>query len=177
MFIRSERLFLRPAWTEDWTELHGLTRDVGCSFAWIAMPQSPRYPHFLVTLPDPDRADGGSGVIGAVGLADCGGVAALHVWIAADYQNRGYATEAARAVLNLALTLGHRIIFAKALDGPDDRGAARARVLAKLGFAALMPSAPRDPVWRGHAPAVMTHALKIAAPVAARDEGKHQRAA
>ncbi|WP_370073167.1 GNAT family N-acetyltransferase [Novosphingobium sp. THN1] len=27
MFIRSERLFLRPAWPEDWAELHALIDD------------------------------------------------------------------------------------------------------------------------------------------------------
>lgn len=28
MFIRSERLFLRPAWPEDWAELHAVIDDV-----------------------------------------------------------------------------------------------------------------------------------------------------
>ena len=76
MFHRTQRLFLRPAFPEDWEAIHGaLGRDASiarnlarapwpydedAARAFAAMPQHPFLPHFLVTLP-------GTGVIGSAG--------------------------------------------------------------------------------------------------------------
>ena len=67
MFLRTERLFLRPAWPEDAAEL---TRAIGQepvvrmlarapwpyreehARAWIDAPRDPRLPNLLITLPD-----------------------------------------------------------------------------------------------------------------------------
>ena len=80
MFIRSERLFLRPGWPEDWREIFSQIADEGVvrNLAQVPWPytgeaarqfaelgQDPRRPHFLVTLPGAD----GARVIGYVGLA------------------------------------------------------------------------------------------------------------
>lgn len=146
MFHRSERLFLRPAFQEDCGAiLAGIgdesivrnlarapwpyTSDDARSFA--ALPQNPRLPHFLVTLP-------GAGVIGAAGLGtqdgdrvtELGAEPEIGYWIAREHWGRGYATEAARAVLRIAHTLGHRrIVAGHFVDNP-----ASGKVLCKIGF-------------------------------------------
>jgi RimJ/RimL family protein N-acetyltransferase len=161
VFIRSERLFMRPAWDEDWAELHALAGDEALAHGWIAMPQAPRYPHFLVTLPDRASCeDGGTRVIGAVGLTECERSAALHVWIAPDHAGHGYGTEAGRAVLSLARALRHRHIVASQI--PDS--APSARVLAKLGFAPCPQARGRISTTQGGATMAITHALRLCPP-------------
>ena len=141
MFIRSERLFLRPGWPEDWAELYSAIADEGVvrnlarapwpytiddAKAFAPRPQAKLLPHFLVTLPGAD----GARLIGCAGLAKSGGEVELGYWIAREHWGQGYATEAARAVLRLAETLGHRRILAgHFIDNP-----ASGRVLVKAGF-------------------------------------------
>lgn len=146
MFIRSERLFLRPGWPEDWAELFTLIDDEAVvrnmsrapwpysaedARDFAARVQSGRHPHFFITLPGADGAQ----LIGGVGLVPDdqgpeGAAPLLGYWIARDHWGRGYATEAARGLLLLAATLGHRRVAARHfIDNP-----ASGRVLAKLGF-------------------------------------------
>jgi RimJ/RimL family protein N-acetyltransferase len=141
MFFRSERLFLRPAWPEDWEELFQLINDEGVvrNLARAPWPYSPEdarefarqaqqrlLPHFIVTLPGAK----GSPIIGSAGLAEDGGRPELGYWIAREHWGRGYATEAARAVLCTARALGHRRVFAgHYADNP-----ASGRVLVTAGF-------------------------------------------
>lgn len=138
MFHRSERLFLRPAFPEDSGAIFAgigdesivrnlaqapwpYTLDDARSFA--ARPQDIRLPHFLVTVP-------GTGVIGSAGLSEHEGEPEIVYWIAKGHWGRGYATEAAGAVLRIARTLGHRrIVAGHFADNP-----ASGRVLRKLGF-------------------------------------------
>lgn len=142
MFIRSERLFLRPGWPEDWSEIMVAIADEAVARNMVQVPwpytsedargfaardQDRRHPHFLVTLPAAD----GARVIGCAGLKPGSECAELGYWIAKPYWGRGYATEAARGVLSLARTLGHgRIVARHFVDNP-----ASGRVLRKLGFA------------------------------------------
>lgn len=142
MFIRSERLFLRPGWAEDWAELLALVDDeailrnvAGAPWpyspedarALAVRPQSLRAPHFVVTLPGAT----GARLIGTIGLTrDPGLDAELIFWIARHHWNNGYGTEAVRAMADLARTLGHRRIMA----GHFIDNGASARVLAKAGF-------------------------------------------
>lgn len=139
MFHRSERLLLRPAWPEDWQALHAGIADEDvvrnlASAPWpyglqdtrqfVARPQDPHYPRFLIT-----RARDAA-LLGCVGLDDRDGMADLGYWIAQPYWGQGYATEAARSIIGVAQMLGHRCISASHfLDNP-----ASGRVLAKLGF-------------------------------------------
>ena len=142
MFIRTERLFLRPGWPEDWQELLAgigdeavvrnlarapwpYTADDARSFA--AQPQADRTPHFVVTAPGPR----GTQLIGACGLSrDDAGQVELGYWISRPHWGHGYATEAAAALLRIAPLLGHRRLVASHFaDNP-----ASGRVLRKLGL-------------------------------------------
>jgi RimJ/RimL family protein N-acetyltransferase len=138
VFHRSQRLFLRPAFPEDCGAIlagigeEAIVRNLARApwpytmddaRAFAALPQDPRLPHFLVTLP-------GVGVIGAAGMGEHAGEPELGYWIARDHWGRGYATEAAGAVLKIARTLGHqRVIAGHFADNP-----ASGKVLRKLGF-------------------------------------------
>ena len=138
MFIRSERLFLRPGWSEDWEEvlrqinklsvLRQLACDAEAARNLMADVSNHRCPQFLITLPSGD----GSRLIGCVGLHGGEHGAELVYWIAPEHCGQGYATEAGRAVLSLAGTLGHRQIAA--IHFADNT--ASDRVLRKLDFQA-----------------------------------------
>ncbi len=109
MFIRSERLFLRPGWPEDWQELLGRIDDesVARNLAQVpwpytaedarqfaSQPQDPRCPHFLITLPTSAKP---AEILGCIGLARIEGQVELGYWITREHWGQGYATEAARA--------------------------------------------------------------------------------
>lgn len=150
MFIRSERLFLRPSWPEDWAELHAAIADEGVvrnlanapwpykasdAKAFAGREQAHRLPHFLITLPGAS----GAPAIGCVGLSANGDEAELGYWIARSHWGQGYASEAARAVLRLADALGHRrVVASHFVDNP-----ASGRVLEKAGFRRTGQVAPR----------------------------------
>ncbi len=141
MFIRSERLFLRPSWPEDWSELLAAIADEGVvrNLAMAPWPykaedaqdfarreQVPLLPNFLITLPGAH----GARLIGSVGLSRKQDEIELGYWIARSHWGQGFASEAARAVLRLADALGHRCIRAYHFaDNP-----ASGRVLEKVGF-------------------------------------------
>ena len=131
MFIRSERLFLRPAWAEDWADVLAAISDEAVlrnlarapwpyraeDAQWfVNRPQDLRCPDFLVTLPGMD----GAHVIGCAGMVSGeDGTAEIGYWIARSHWGRGFATEAARAVLTVARTLGHdRVEASHFLDNP-----------------------------------------------------------
>jgi len=139
MFFRSERLFLRPGWPEDRSEILAALADDAPLCAALAEPwyvehcraghghlAAQRCPQFVVTLPGAE----GSRVIGAIGLISPETEAELVCAIAPAFRGRGYATEAARALVTLAGTLGHRRLLAS--HGPDDFAANR--MLRKVGF-------------------------------------------
>jgi RimJ/RimL family protein N-acetyltransferase len=140
MFLRTERLFLRPAWLEDAPEL---TRAIGHepvvrmlarvpwpyreehARAWIGTAKDPRLPNALVTLPEENGR-----IVGGCGLHGEGGSVEVGYWIEPGCWGRGYATEALRGVLALARLIGHRRIAGRhAADNP-----ASGRVLRKAGF-------------------------------------------
>ena len=171
MFIRSERMFLRPGWPEDWSELLSLIDDVEVvknlarapwpytaddARTFASLTQSPRYPHFFVTLPDA----AGAKLIGSVGLAQGeSGETEFGYWIARDQWGQGYATEAARAALSVARALGHRHLTAgQFVDNP-----ASGRVLAKIGFRKTGAISQRFSVGRGHEVASVEHAIDLGA--------------
>lgn len=141
MFAITERLLLRPGWGEDAPALSRAIGDaavvrnlsrvpwpyaLGDAEQFLALPQDPLHPRFLVTR----RGDGA--VIGGIGLHPVDdGCAELGYWLARDQWGKGYATEAGRAVVAIAdesLRLP-RLKASHALDNPASGG-----VLTKLGF-------------------------------------------
>ena len=140
MFARTERLLLRPGWREDGAALHrarsdeavlrGLGRAGGSLTAADVAGQ-------LATVFDPmrpaARTFGAPRLVGGVALEDADGFGApaLSLWIARPYWRLGFATEAARAMIDFARD-GLRLprVVARV---PDGRPAA-VRLLAKLGF-------------------------------------------
>jgi len=172
MFFRSERLFLRPGWPEDSGDLYRAVNDAEIARnlaqvpwpyslddarTYASLPQDPRYPHFLITLPD-----GGAGrTIGTVSLMrGCGGRTDLGYWVARAHWGRGIATEAVRAALTLARTLRHTTIYAAHFhDNP-----ASGRVLRKAGF---RPTGAVEQCFsraRGEAVSAIVHAIALDQP-------------
>src|SRR5690606_37299664 len=141
MFFRSERLFLRPGFSEDWRDLYDAIADEAivrnlATAPWPYRPedarlfcarvQDPRYPHFLLTRPTAK----GAALVGCAGLGEREGDAELGYWIARPFWGQGYASEAAAAVLEIARMLGHRrVVASHHHDNP-----ASGRVLRKAGF-------------------------------------------
>lgn len=168
MFIRSERLFLRPGWSEDWDELflrintwavlRHLAVTAETARALVANVSDQRCPQFLITLPSGD----GSRLIGCVGLVGGQHGAELVYWIAPEYSGLGYATEAGRAVLSLACTLGHRRIAA--IHFADNT--ASDRVLRKLDFQATGETCRRLCPTRGVIAVSLVHHCDLGEPSA-----------
>ncbi|MBB3859173.1 RimJ/RimL family protein N-acetyltransferase [Novosphingobium hassiacum] len=178
MFIRSERLFLRPGWPEDWAELHALIDDesIVCNLlrepwpyrpsdaqAFAASPQGIRHPSFLVTLPGAH----GARLVGCVGLAQEEGESVLGYWVARQHWGRGFATEAVRALLTLAPTLGHKRIVARHFVD----NIASARVLAKTGFRPTGEIRLGRSAARREAALTVIHALELQNSDGPQDDG------
>jgi RimJ/RimL family protein N-acetyltransferase len=112
-----------------------------------------RTPHFVVTLPGARGAQ----LIGGIGLQQGEDGLELGYWIARSHWNKGYATEAARSVLRLAGTLGHKRVAAHHfVDNP-----ASARVLAKIGFRPTGTVALRTSFARERPALAATHAVSL----------------
>ncbi|MEM6494512.1 MAG: GNAT family N-acetyltransferase [Pseudomonadota bacterium] len=148
---------LRPIWPEDWPLVlegiadEGIVRNLAKApwpyeerdaRAFTALPIEPRFPSFLITR----AAD--AALVGCIGIDQSEAFddgAELGYWIARDHWGNGYATEAGRAVLAIARTLGYeRVEAMHFLDNP-----ASGRVLEKLGFAATGETCLRHSCARG----------------------------
>lgn len=141
MFARTERLLLRPSWPEDASALYEAIADQGIvhnlarapwpytvdDAAWFARQEhSQMFPNFMLML----RTDGAPRLIGSCGLGELDGEAELGYWIARPYWGKGFASEAARAVVGVAKALGHKkLVSGHFVDNP-----ASGRVLRKVGF-------------------------------------------
>lgn len=171
MFIRSERLFLRPGWPEDWGAIFSQIADEAVVRNLIRVPwpytpeaarqfatlgQDRRCPHFLITLPGAQGVD----LVGVIGLTPGHEAAELGYWIGRDHWGRGYATEASRAVLRLARTLGHtRLNASHFIDNP-----ASGRVLRKVGFCPTGRIEERYSLARGKVSPSAVHAISLGEP-------------
>ena len=151
MFARTNRLLLRPGWAEDAPALARAIADeaivrnlstapwpsgVAEAEAFLAAPRDPVLPSFLITK----RTTSAPRLIGACGFGRRpSGAVELGYWIARPYWNRGFATEAGRALIEIARTLKlPQLEASHFVDNP-----ASGRVLEKLGFAATGLSAER----------------------------------
>lgn len=145
MFIRTKNLLLRPYWPQDATQLaHGLNDlEVVQYLASAPYPYrladadyfiersvshplpTPNFAMIAVTLP-------GQPLVGGIGLVHQHAVAEIGYWVARAFWGQGFATQAAKAVLELAfLAYGHDEIKAShMIDNPKS-----AHLLEqKLGF-------------------------------------------
>lgn len=142
MFSRTPRLLLRPGWAED---APALTRAIGqeavvrnlVKAPWpytlddarnfLDGDDDPHQPRFLVFA----RTGGAPRLVGGVGIGrDPDGALELGYWIERLSWGLGYATEACRAVLDIARTMNiGPLVAGHFLDNP-----ASGRVLRKLGF-------------------------------------------
>lgn len=157
MFARTSRLLLRPGWIEDAPALAAAIADemivrnlstapwpfgLRDAEAFLSAPRDPVLPSFLVF----ERTDREPVLVGACGLGRRpSGAVELGYWIARDHWGRGFATESATALLEIARTLGlERLEASYFADNP-----ASGRVLEKLGFTATGMRAPRYSCARG----------------------------
>ncbi|WP_200921824.1 MULTISPECIES: GNAT family N-acetyltransferase [unclassified Sphingomonas] len=156
MFARTERLTLRPGWIEDAPTLltaigheavvrnlsrppwpYTLSDAEAFVGAWAGDPG----PVFLIFAHDAGRCD----LIGGIGIGPLGDLPhVMGYWLTPSAWGRGYATEAGRAVLDIAATLGiTRVDAGHYVDNP-----ASGAVLRRLGFVptgtrSLIPSRGR----------------------------------
>ncbi|KMS55153.1 GCN5 family acetyltransferase [Novosphingobium barchaimii LL02] len=123
MFVRTERLFLRPAWPEDLDDIvealldEDIQRNLGVAplpstiegiKAYIEGPGDPRLPNFFMYL----RAPGGPQLVGGIGLGRYEGDVEVGCWIVPGQRGRGFAGEALRAMIAQARALGYRRLVA-----------------------------------------------------------------
>lgn len=151
MFARTERTLLRPAWIEDAPSLQNAIADEAIVRNLVMAPwpynldDAQNFVHMNHNILTPNfmimrRTDDAPILIGSCGLLSRNGQIELGYWIARQYWGMGYASEAAKAVLHIAHSLGHKQIYAGYFtDNP-----ASGRVLQKLGF---QPSGPKRKIY------------------------------
>ena len=157
MFARTEHLLLRPGWAEDAPALAAAIADESIvrnlasapwpyalrdAEAFLASPRDPVLPSFLMV----ERTMGDPRLVGACGLGRrSSGAVEMGYWIARAHWNRGFATEAGMALLDIAGALAlPRLEASYFIDNP-----ASGRVLEKLGFLPTGIAAPRYSCARG----------------------------
>lgn len=142
MFVRTQRLTLRPGWPED---APALAQAIGHESVVRNLARAPWPYHteaaetFLASFDDPvdpkflvfEHRDGALRLIGGTGLSAWKEEPnEFGYWYTPDAWGRGFATEAGRAVLQAARARGiRRVTAGHFIDNP-----ASGRVLRKLGF-------------------------------------------
>src|SRR5574338_309925 len=140
MFARTPRLLLRPGFPEDAPALAAAIADEGIvrnlavvpwpyklrdAEAFLASPRDPVLPSLLMF----ERTGGAPRLVGSCGLGRRpSGAVEMGYWVARPYWGRGFATEACRALIDIARALGLSALEGSHfIDNP-----ASARVLEKL---------------------------------------------
>ena len=143
MFARTERLLLRPGWSEDAPALFQAICDerivrnlaqapwpyrFADAEAFLARERRPAEPRCLIFL----RTGGTPRLAGGIGIARMpSGEDELGYWIARPFWGQGFATEAGRALIANAR---HSLRMKRLASGHFLDNPASGRVLAKLGF-------------------------------------------
>ncbi len=168
MFIRTGNLLLRPGWVDDAPALtEAFAReDVVMTLAsapwpyrlddavdYLSRDRSAHEADLLIFL----RTPGVPRLIGGVGIADRDGESELGYWIVPSHWGRGYATEAARAVVAAAR---HSLPIDRLVSGHFTDNPASGAVLQKLGFVATGEEL-RDCRAAGLAKTSRTYALEL----------------
>jgi RimJ/RimL family protein N-acetyltransferase len=179
MFARTPRLTLRPAWPEDAPALAAaighqqVARTLGGvpfpylltdAQAWVAEPRSAHEPRFLIFAHDA----GTPRLIGSIAIAPTEALATLGYWLTPDAWGRGYATEAGRAVVDMAR---HALPIERLGAWHFADNPASGRVLRKLGFEATGTTTAKDAAGRiGSSPCTeyeLDLSVQAAMPIAA----------
>lgn len=175
MFARTKRLTLRPAWPEDAAALsqaiaHDVIArmlmrvphpyDIADAEAFCAQSRGPHEPRFLILSHDRTAGGGATPVlIGGIGIVDHGEKdLQLGYWLTPSAWGRGYATEAGRAVIDMArhaLPL-RRLAAWHFADNP-----ASGAVLRKLGFHRTGQSMTKPSAGRHEPAAAVGYALDL----------------
>jgi RimJ/RimL family protein N-acetyltransferase len=144
MFARTERLLLRPGWADDAPALHEAIADEAVAFklarlpwpytrddalAYLGLERKDGDANFLIFT----RTSGAPRLVGGVGIHDEGGLPEIGYWIARRYWGLGFATEAGRAVVDIAR---HTLRLPRLVSGHFIDNPASGHVLRKLGFRA-----------------------------------------
>lgn len=169
MFARTERLLLRPSWPEDAGPLFRAIADEGIvrnlarapwpysledALRFVGSEQQELYPSFILYK----RTDGAPVIVGACGLSPYGDATEMGYWIARPYWRQGFASEAGRAVVDIARTVGHRrLVAGHYIDNP-----ASGAVLRKLGFRATGQREERFSAGRGYAATALLYEQDLA---------------
>ena len=178
MFARTPRLLLRPGFPEDAPALataigdEAIVRNLATApwpyrmrdaEAFLAKPRDPVLPLFLIF----ERGAGAPQLVGSCGLGRRpSGSVELGYWIARPFWNRGLATEACEALVDIARTLGFQSLEGSHfLDNP-----ASGRVLEKLGFEPVGIVAPRLSCARGEEVPARLMRLELGCPRYAEGE-------
>jgi RimJ/RimL family protein N-acetyltransferase len=143
MFARTERLLLRPGWMDDAPALQAAIAheevayklaklpwpySVGDAQWYLGQHRNEGDANFLVFA----RTQGTPRLIGGVGLhPDENGETEIGYWIAPRYWGLGFATEAARAVVDIAR---HGLRLPRLVSGHFTDNPASGKVLRKIGF-------------------------------------------
>ncbi|ATE66666.1 GNAT family N-acetyltransferase [Rhizorhabdus dicambivorans] len=141
MFARTPRLLLRPGWMEDARALADAIGDFAVAGRLARVPWPYRLEDaeaFLAADPGPlpnflifARTHGAPRLVGGIGLEPHADGAELGYWIARPYWGLGFATEAGRAVVDLA---DRGLRLPRLVAGHFAENRASAHVLEKLGF-------------------------------------------
>lgn len=170
MFARTQRLVLRPGWADDAPALaealgheqlaNKLTQlpwpyGLSDAKAFLARPYNPNAPQMLILL----RTAGKPRLIGGIGLNQGADALELGYWIAPDYWGLGFATEASRAMIDIArhALQRPRVLARHFVDNP-----ASANVLRKLGFVRTGKAEARPCTARGGSALTVEYALDFA---------------
>lgn len=156
MFIRTERLFLRPTFPEDWREVYRGINDAGVvrmlsrapwpyaesdAREFCSAPRGPLDLRFVIALPGAE----GAPLVGQIGLDCSEAEPQVGYWIARGHRGKGYATEALGGVIEIAQALGMRQVAAgHYIDNP-----ASGAVLKKCGFTETGEVRPTHALGRG----------------------------
>lgn len=186
MFVRTERLTLRPGWIEDAPEL---ARAIGHRAVCDKLAQVP-WPYtladaeaFLAGAHDPkkpamfifEHEAGSVRLVGGIGIhEDAEGNNELGYWLTPGAWGRGIATEAGEGVVRMAresLRL-KRLVSGHFVDNP-----ASGRVLRKLGFRPTGRIVPRHSRARGGKVACATFELDLCSDGVADNDPRTRMAA
>jgi RimJ/RimL family protein N-acetyltransferase len=137
LVLTAERLMLRAAVLDDAAAIAALVNDRRIAGNMVGVPHPYTLQHAVAAITAADRkpqfvvARTDGRVIGGCGLAIHAGYPELGYWLGVSYWGNGYATEAARALIDFAFTA---LECTELRAGAIVRNPASRRVLEKCGF-------------------------------------------